>query len=526
MANYFVDSTTGNNENNGATTDLAWATIEHAVESGGLSAGDIVWVRRTHVEYSGNPTSDIQPAYGGTYNNWIKVIGWPRGSVSLSKADWTNGSATVDNVVGATLSREAHAGRYVTAPNGKRYVINYITDSNTFIIDREYSGATVTDTDGACAISADEDYALAQSIDDSAWTIKLSTWTADPHAVPCIDFKNTAYNLYLITYHYWSFRNLEFRDSGDDYGIVWLRNYLTEFKGCLFHQDQNKVAFTAYSLSAILNRCNILGSGSGTAQHGVRVAPGGLIMIDTAINKCGGYGLYCDNVGIIQLDNVNIGVEVANSNHDVFLPTAQAFLIRGRDVKLGGTNGTLRGGLPAMRGISGINIENYGKVLGAHFAAPSQYYGMTNTAVVAGSGDPQKRINGADEVVEITCNGSSVQVGEMSELSYPILSQEYFITTAGTTITYYVQCYQMSTNADELWIEAEYVDSYDDTTEYTIMKLRSNNSCAERSGAADWSQYLSVTLTPATESKVRVTIYINKYDADGKLYIDPNSSVT
>ena len=73
MANYFVDSANGDNTDDGTTMDNGpgggvgcWASIEHAVESGGLTAGDIVWVRRSHVEYAGNPTSFIQPAYSGT----------------------------------------------------------------------------------------------------------------------------------------------------------------------------------------------------------------------------------------------------------------------------------------------------------------------------------------------------------------------------------------------------------------------------------------------------------------------------
>ena len=66
MPNYFVDSTTGNDGDSGLTMDAAWATIEHAVEAGGLVAGDKVWVRRIHVEYAGNPTSDITPTYSGT----------------------------------------------------------------------------------------------------------------------------------------------------------------------------------------------------------------------------------------------------------------------------------------------------------------------------------------------------------------------------------------------------------------------------------------------------------------------------
>lgn len=63
MATYFVSSADGNDANSGLTLDLPWATLEYALESGGLSAGDTVMIRRTHSEI---PTSDIVPAYDGT----------------------------------------------------------------------------------------------------------------------------------------------------------------------------------------------------------------------------------------------------------------------------------------------------------------------------------------------------------------------------------------------------------------------------------------------------------------------------
>jgi len=126
MANYFVDSSTGSDLDNGTTMDLAWDTLEYALESGGLSAGDIVWVRRIHSEI---PVSDIAAAYDGTAGAPISVIGWPRAAIpntTITQADWTNGNPLVDNVVGITPDREKHIGRYCTAPDGKQYFITAI----------------------------------------------------------------------------------------------------------------------------------------------------------------------------------------------------------------------------------------------------------------------------------------------------------------------------------------------------------------------------------------------------------------
>ena len=67
MAEYFVDAATGSDYDNGTTMDLAWATLKYAKESGGLSAGDFVWLRPNHSEI---PTSDNAPAYNGSANNF------------------------------------------------------------------------------------------------------------------------------------------------------------------------------------------------------------------------------------------------------------------------------------------------------------------------------------------------------------------------------------------------------------------------------------------------------------------------
>jgi len=126
MADHFVDSTTGNDADTGHDMDLAWATVEKALESGGLAAGDIVWVRPIHSEI---PTTDILPIYDGTASSPIRIIGWPRAAIpntTITQADFTNGSKVIDNVVGITINRQKHTNRYITAPDGKQYHITAV----------------------------------------------------------------------------------------------------------------------------------------------------------------------------------------------------------------------------------------------------------------------------------------------------------------------------------------------------------------------------------------------------------------
>jgi len=71
------------------------------------------------------------------------------------------------------------------------------------------------------------------------------------------------------------------------------------------------------------------------------------------------------------------------------------------------------------------------------------------------------------------------------------------------------------------------VDSYDDTSEYTITKEESDETCSIRGSVSDWTQYIEVTgIASATASKVRIQCFVAKYDADGYIYIDPQVVVT
>lgn len=520
MADYFVDSTTGNDTDTGLSMDLAWATLEHALEAGGLVAGDNVWVRRIHVEYSGNPTSDIACAYDGTRNNPISIMGWPRAVIpntTITEATWTNGSTTVDLVVGVTLDREKHCGRYATAPNGFRYLITRIIDANTLIIDREYAGSSVSTTNGKFQIEADEDYILAQEIDDLTWTIKKANYNTDADDLPCIDFKDQAYQLLVSGGNYHYFKNLEFRDSTDTNGIVYcVASLWTYFLGCLFHQDQNTSALTiGVTQNVFAKRTIIEGSGAGSSQVGFFGLGAYQEFRDVAIYGMGDLGLSNFNG---RLTNVNIGVEIANGDYDLYLRGGG---VKGRDVKFGGTNGTFLGYSPRGGSLNRINIENYGKVLGAHYGGVP-FISMQKNDVVAGSGDPYKRTGGADSVIEVDCSGSSTYNIGIPENAYEIFTHEFEATTELKAYRYYVQCKAITLSASELWLEVEYVDSYNDVTAYTMTKEVSDEACSLRSSESDWSQYIEVTgIQPAVASKVRIRCFVSKYDADGRIFIDP-----
>jgi len=508
MANYYVDSNSGDNGDNGTTQALAWATIEYAVESGGISAGDIIWVRRTHAEYSGDPTSHITPAAAGNRNSHKSVIGWPRAAIpntTITSATWTNGSTTVDLVVGVTLDREKHCGRWATAPNGKKFLITQITDSNTLIIDREYSGATVTLTNGKFQIEADEDYSDRPS--------DIDGWDSDADDLPVIDFRNTAY--YIENSFFWRWKNLEIRDSNYTIGCMYLA--ASSAIGCLFHQDNDKRII--YMIAGYIDRSIFEGSSSGSSQAGISNATYPSVIKNTAIYNMGNDGLE-NFVG--RLENVNIGVEAVNDGADI----AHAGLIGGRDVKLGSTI-KVDAATPEYSLYKDfiVKIENYQKILGDHKTfAVTQI--ISSKDVVDGSGDPYKRSGGADKIIEVNCQDSDgAAVPERAVVAF---EHEFEAPdTASRSFRYYVQCKDLALSADELWLEVEYVDSYDDTSEYTITREESDEACTIRSGVSDWDQYIEVTgIQPAVASKIRIRCFVAKYDADGYIYIDPQTVVS
>lgn len=509
MADYYVDSNSGSNGDTGLTQALAWATIEYAVESGSLVAGDDVWVRRTHAEYSGAPTSHIVPAYAGTRSSPISIIGWPRAAIAntvITSATWTNGSTTVDLVVGKTLSRTEHCGRWITAPNGKKFLITRITDANTLIIDREYSGAGVSGTDGKFQIEADEDY--------SGRPADVDGWDSDADDLALIDFANASYGLNMsATYPYYFWKNLEVRDSAYAVGSFTIRQSLA--LGCLIHNDNN--AIIANIPECYIDRTIFEGSGSGANQT---VVPGSVTAIkNSAIYNMGGNGL---SYAPMYMENVNIGVETVNQGYDINSITVTSF---GIDVKLGSTN---KVNLSAEDGffIMALSIENYQKVLGEHKTfLLSQSFNSKD--VVAGSGDPYKRTDGADKIIEVDCSISASHGASIPERAVVIFTHEFETDTTSKAYRYYVNCKALSLTALELWLECEYVDSYDDTSEYTITRVESDEACALRSGVSDWTQYIEVTgVAPAVASKVRIKCFVAKYDADGYIYIDPLAVVS
>jgi hypothetical protein len=512
MATYFVSSGDGSDSDAGNTLDLAWATLEHAWTAGSLSAGDVIMVRRTHSE---TPTNDVAFIYDGARGNPIITACCPRDAFSITSATWTNGSTAVDLILPASMDREAHQARYITGPDGETYFITRVVDTNTITIDREYEGSTVTLGSGASTIQADLAQSAWDNYDDSADTIKKTDWEADADTLPQIDFNSTAFLIDIDGDDFYSFYGLEILNSADAAGGMTLESRDLFFRNCLFSTTSNVKVINVRDNSILLQACTIEGSGSGSSQIGIACQAGNINvkLKDVAIYNCGDAGI--SSLGTTWfLECVNIGVEVANGDDDILVN--QGSIFHGRDVKLGGSNGYITFVAPSSK--DRLSFENYQKVLGDHRVFyPGGYF---EKAAVSGE-TPNKKVS--DDVVKITPSTNDVP---STEFAFMMIQHEIEVTADTHTFKYWIyndsgSTLNDTTATDDIYLVAEYVKQYDDTSEYIIAEATSTQiDILDAADANDWD-YLEVSVTTATASKVRLTIYLKFYDAADNIFIDP-----
>jgi hypothetical protein len=519
MTNYFVDSTTGSDSDNGTTMDLAWASYVHAVTAGGLVAGDYVWIRRIHDESVGGT---VNVAYSGESDNAIKVIGWPRPTLDITSATWTNGSRTVSLVVGVSMAETSHIARYVTAPDGERYMTSYITDSATFKLDTPYNGATVTLTDGAATIYADDewydDMGTQYGFDDSGWTIKESAWDADAHAMPKISLFGGSYYIYHYSDRWWYYANIYFDGGSWSSGSFYFRQgATTTLRGVYLKNDSNGGLLLASGTVLYLKRVVCRGTNEG-GNYGLS-AGGSVYVVDDVVLDGIRYCLSFTQNGGIRGRGLHLGLNIACAIHYNIAECNSLSYIKG-----------LTEGTPTAQfvnydriGYYSLGLEDYQGVLGAH-KVYNNFGTIIKLDVVAGSGDPEKRSKGADSVLELLYDWDEADCPTHYEYGGAVealLDHEIEATTDSKSYRYYVQS-EVSLTADDLWLEVEYAKGYTDTSTHKSVVVQSDETITVRDDASDWTQYIEVTgIQPAVASKVRLRMYCKYYHATNKVYIDP-----
>lgn len=464
---WFVDMNLATGANDGTSTDDAWQSIKTGIEYGSLAPGDKVWIKRDSVwdEAIEGTNANISPVVDGDANNFIEFIGWPRAEKTIN-CDWVNGSTTVDNVDSNDMDREQHAGRGITGPDGFRYIITYITDSNTFVIDREYAGSTSSDED--VTIEEDVDYDEAQSIDDSAWTIKLSTWTDDADDLPVIDFNNESYCLYNYKDFFFKYKNIMVTGSEQNNGSFFVAECgIIEARNCLFIADptgtRSLVCTSGYATALLMYNCIMEGNETGASEQGVYGASGHISLYDSAIYGVAQNGIYMPGLEDLYLYNVNVGIEVANGADELSLYRTITSII-GHDVKLGGTNG-----LYSMNSVKipiGWSFYNYGKILGSHRTV---YEDMTiDTRVDVTTVMPNKK--NSDYVLEVDFAALTGWTDLIDTYMFKPIYKYQVPQSSSKTYRLYIYNntgQEINNNAvNDLCLRCRYIDEYDDASEY------------------------------------------------------------
>jgi len=384
-----------------------------------------------------------------------------------------------------------------------------------FIIDREYAGTTVTGTDGKFQIEADEDYSTRPDVGGLR-----AAWDADAHDLPIVDFNNEAYQLSFSGDVFYKLKNFDFKDSNDSKGIIlYLNVRQMAMTGCLFKQNSNQICLTSTTAGLVIKRFIAEGSGVGSAQRFNSSITTAITLIDGAIYNMGDTGIASGEY--TELANINVGIEMLNKDDDISL-TRKGFLF-GKDVKLGGTNGFVEyiNVFASPRFNCSIMIENYGKVLGEH----RMFYpgGIAQRSAVSGE-TPNKKLS--DYVLKITPNVDYAYKYEEGQCV--LFEHEYELSSGSNTIKYWLYNDVGATlnNGDataDIYLVAEYVDSFGDTTAYTITKAYSTEATiADAADADDWD-FLSATMTLATAGKVRIRCLISYFDNTGDIFIDPKA---
>jgi len=219
-----------------------------------------------------------------------------------------------------------------------------------------------------------------------------------------------------------------------------------------------------------------------------------------------------------RVSNVNLGIELPNNDYDIFLIGGEFSSV---DMNMGGKNGDMY-----KYGVANVFMENKNKQMKFH---EHHYYNgeMTNKDTLIDSGDPYRRSNGADSVIEISCGVSAIRAPTLDEWKYLVFEHEFEVDALNKNYRYYVQCKNMSiVDVKELFLECEYIDQYVSDSVYHTKKVKSDKVISERTGVDDWSQYLEVTgIYPAVKSKVRIKCFLSKYDVDGRIFIDPKVGI-
>jgi len=411
-------------------------------------------------------------------------------------------------IVGINCTRLKHLGRYVTAPNGKRYQITQIIDANTIIIDTEYSGATVTTTNGKFQIDADEYYADRPQAGIDAG------WDADDASMSVIDANGGSFYIYFNGDNYYEIYGFDLTGSINANGIIKTADLkMLLLQGCLMTQAASQNLLNLDDSAVFFDRCVCVGNEVGIQQRFISADCSHVEITNSAIYAFGDNGMRINRGSTLSMENANIGVEIANGDHDIFVTDAY---IKSRNVKLGGTNGEVLFADSSPK--QSVTFEDFGKVLGVN---KTFYDGGEYVSIAVAGETPNKKLS--DIVLKVTPNVDNVALTKEMRYRIPlslINAKENTLTWGWWLYNELGKTINVGDPELEIYLEIEYVNSYNDVTAYTKIKATSTQQdVIDAVDADDW-QLFSVTLVNAVESILRCNLVVSIYSVNS-FFIDP-----
>lgn len=539
---YFVDYTNGNNANDGRKMSTAWKTYEYAIDQAGDGYGTWLIHRRGDTV---SPTAAATPAVNGNRRDPRVSTIWERPAITGLTGDFTNGSRLVSNVSGITVANLKHATRYLTAPDGRKYLLKYRASDSSFYMNRAYVGTTAIG--GSFQINADDNYSWMSLLGSLDGADQKANWDSDTLDLPTWQASASG-NIQPLTSTSagvcWIFRHiyLLFPSSVTNTAMQNLTaGNGNRYEHCIIEQQQNKPN-AIISTSCVIRACVFIGSNNIAHTGQWNIVPSDDVLL---IDICSLYASKADigynvSTGIYPHRAVfvdpDFGTDHATALSLIYLQTAgttgnhKVLLIRPRIGAGYALYVALSAFTTAVFVIKSCLLEIYdlNNISGAcvkEWFASSKLSQVTTGASLRSSRLSWYLEYGPGSITQPAMpvsTGYLQQIAniENSEFDSMVLLDYAFDAISANSIEYrvYIQALKFLGGERMIVLEAVYIGSDGEKK-----VIRSTQDIEPRADVNDWTQYLSVTITPVVGGRVTLRIYCAYWAPDStyNFFIDP-----
>lgn len=501
---YYVDSTGGNDGNDGLGTGTAWANLDTFTEAA-RSAGDICILRRGLTGYDNG--SDLLFTSDGTITDPITI----EADYDDAWTDFANSAQTYTPVFG---SKTMTASATITGIAAGDWIYNS-TDSDD---PRKfaYEVASVSGT------------TLTLKLPFKGSTGSTKTLKVMPDA-PKWNSVAGDFQVNQDTDDYWLFRGIHFAGT-DANGVIEIDSSIgTYLEDCIVEGDAGTSPIEVLDSSCVLNIYKTRffnGASTITAAVEFAVDQSGFVYIKDSLITGSTYFIQCSVVADIIIEES----EAENTSEIVRLGTNADYgnRIRLRNVIVG-SGGHVSQFTSTMHRLSQVFIEDYdGTPNDTRYLQPTQaYFGGSADQPTVQSDTGTVRSGGSNKSLKVTPHTGIDNNWFFSMVK--VLEIPIYATTASKTYDIYLRPtattdWTADPTAAELWLEAEYWGHASNN----FRKITKSTGVIDMNGSTAW-QALSVTVAPAQAGVLYLRLWYGKPKESAKantFYIDPIPVIT